>query len=119
MKNFFITTALIAVLSFFIQQFLPWWVISIIAFVVALRFKQSAGIAFLSGFAAIFLLWAGYALVISAANEHLLATQIAALLKPLTQGSVAVLFILTGLVGGLVAGFSALSGSLTAMLLND
>lgn len=111
MKNFVLTLLLIAALSFGLQLFLPWWIIAVVAFIAGYLFKQNGFSAFFAGFLAIFLLWAGYAFVLSSANNHLLAGKIAELLKPLTGGKTSVLFILTGTLGGLVSGFACLSGN--------
>ena len=56
-----------------------------------------------------FLLWAIMALLKDAANEHILATKVAGIL-PL-GGSYLVLILVTGVVGGLVSGLAALTGS--------
>lgn len=116
MKNFFLSILLTAVLSALLQTFLPWWTIAIGAFVVAYFLQQKTGLAFVSGFLAVFILWIGYAYFLSSANDHLLAAKITELLKALTQGSVLGLYLLTGLIGGLVGGFAALSGSLAGKL---
>jgi hypothetical protein len=57
----------------------------------------------------LFLLWAGMALVKDAANEHILSAKVATIL-PL-GGSYLVLILVTGIVGGLVSGLAALTGS--------
>lgn len=116
MKNFIIATLLTAALSCLLQLFLPWWIVAPVAFIVAALVKQSGGMAFLAGFTGVFLLWIGYAFMLSSANDNILVPKVAELLKMLTQGSTIVLFALTGLIGGLVAGFAALSGSLAASL---
>lgn len=116
MKNFLFPCVLTAFLSFVAQLFLPWWVIAPVAFVVALVFKQSSFVAFLSGFVAVFLLWLGYAFTLSSANDHLLASKVTELLKQLTGGGLTGLFVFTGLVGGLVGGFAALSGNMAMKL---
>lgn len=116
MKNFFLSILLTAVLSALLQTFLPWWTIAIAAFVVAYFLQQKSGLAFVAGFLAVFLLWVGYAYLLSSANDNLLAAKITELLKALTQGSLAGLYVLTGFIGGLVSGFAALSGSLAAKL---
>ncbi|MBS1611617.1 MAG: hypothetical protein JST49_02250, partial [Bacteroidetes bacterium] len=51
---------------------------------------------------------------ISSANEHLLAGKVAELLKPLTGGKMFALFLITGVIGGLVSGLAALTGRLAA-----
>lgn len=116
MKNFLLSILIIAIAAFALQQFLPWWSIAVAAFVVTLFIRQKAGMAFLGGFIAIFLLWAGWSFVISGANEHLLAGKVAVLMATLTGGKAFALFLLTGLIGGLVGGLAALTGSLAVDL---
>lgn len=108
--KFFISLLLVAALSFAASLFLPWWVIAIVGFVVALAIPQGAGRAFFSGFLGVFILWVGLCFWISAANEYLFAHKISLLI--LKVDNPAVLMIVTGLIGGLVAGFGSLSGSL-------
>lgn len=116
MKNFILTLALIAIASLVLQLFLPWWVIAPVAFIAGYAFKQGGFSAFSAGFLAIFILWVAYAYKLSAANEHILATRITEVLKQLTGGKMAMLFVLTGLIGGLVSGFAALTGNMTQQL---
>lgn len=106
---------IIALLSFIAQQFLPWWIIAPFSFVVGYALTKNGGQAFLSGFLAIFLVWAGYALIIDQRNEHILSTRIAQLF-PL-GGNYWLLILITGIIGGLVAGLSALSGRLIKNLM--
>lgn len=96
----------IAIGSFVIQLFLPWWSIAIIAFAAGYLIKSSQN--FLAGFLGIALLWALYALWLDQNGAAPLADRVAGILsisKPL-------LFVLTALIGGLVAGFACLSGSI-------
>ncbi|MFN8322592.1 MAG: hypothetical protein U0T74_08050 [Chitinophagales bacterium] len=116
MKSFLLSVILIVALCALLQSFLPWWTIAVASFVVGYFVKQKAGLAFAAGFVGVFVLWVVYAYVVSSANEHLLAYKITELLKALTQGSLAGLYVLTGFIGGLVSGFAALSGSLAAKL---
>ncbi|MFN8285918.1 MAG: hypothetical protein U0V74_04145 [Chitinophagales bacterium] len=116
MKNFILTLAAIAIASLLLQFFLPWWVIAPIAFIAGYIFKQGGFSAFAAGFLAIFILWIAYAYKLSCANEHILATRITEVLKQLTGGKMIMLFVLTGLVGGLVSGFAALSGNMAQKL---
>lgn len=118
MKNFLISIILTATLAGLLQLFLPWWIIAVVAFVVAFAVKQSGGMAFLSGFTGVFLLWVIYAFTLSSANDNILASRVAELLKPLTHGVIAMLYVLSGVIGGLIAGFAALSGSLAGNLKN-
>ena len=106
--KFVVTTALIALLSFVLGLFLPWWTIAVAAFAVSALIPQRPIPAFFSGFAALFLLWGLLALVADLRNESILSARVAAVL-PLGGSSVAILLV-TAFVGALVGG----GGSLTA-----
>jgi hypothetical protein len=108
--KFFISILLIAVLSFAASLFMPWWIIAVVAFIVAFAIPQKNGMAFLSGFIAVFLLWVGLSFYISLANEHIFAHKISMLI--LKADSPNYIILVTGLIGALVAGFGALSGRL-------
>jgi len=107
--RFTLATLLTLTLSFLVGLFLPWWSIALVAFLVALLIKQEIGWAYLSAFTAIFFLWGGLATVINIQNKGVLAQRIAQLF-PL-NGNAVYLLMLTAIVGGLVAGFAAMSGS--------
>jgi hypothetical protein len=107
--KFLVAVILTALLAFVGGLFLPWWSIAIAALLVAVLINQTAGKALLSGFLGAFLLWGLLAWWINMKNEGILASKIASVL-PL-GGSAIVLILVTGLIGGLVAGFAALSGS--------
>ena len=107
--RFILSVLLIALLSFIAGLALPWWSIAIVAFLVPLLITQSLGLSFLAGFTGIFLLWGGLALWIDTQNESLLSQKIAQLF-PL-GGSSILLILVTALVGALVGGFAAMTGS--------
>ena len=98
---------LIALLSFLLQFFLPWWIIAVVAFGVALWKASSGGNAFLSGFLAIVLVWTVMAGFIHIHTEGILSNKIAALFY---LPSPLLLIIITAFIGGLVGGMAALSG---------
>jgi uncharacterized membrane protein len=100
---------LTALLAFAGGLWFGWWIIAVAAFLIALLVHQKAGKAFLSGFAGGFLLWAILALLRDIPNESLLSKKIAEIL-PLGGNSL-LLIIVTALIGALVAGFGAMSGS--------
>jgi len=81
---------------------------------VAFAIPQKAGIAFLTGFIALFFLWAGLSFWISAANNHLLAHKISLLF--IKADNPILLIAITGLIGGLVGGFGGLTGRLSRRL---
>jgi len=107
--KFIVAILLTAVLSFISGLFLPWWGIAIVALLVAVLVHQRAGKAFLAGLLGVFLLWAGLAWWIDMKNNGVLSHKMAHVL-PL-GGNTFLLIVVTGLVGGLVAGFAAMSGS--------
>jgi hypothetical protein len=107
--KFLVNTLLIALLCFVGGLFFPNWVIAPIAFAVSLLMPLRPLLAFLSGFAALFLLWGGLALAADLANDGILATKIAWLL-PLS-GSPYALVLVTALLGALVGGGGAVTAS--------
>jgi hypothetical protein len=107
--KFLVAIILTALLAFISGLFLPWWGIAVTSLVVALLVHQKSGKAFLSGLLGVFLLWAALAWWIDMKNNGVLSKKIASVL-PL-GGSAIVLILVTGIVGGLVAGMAAMSGS--------
>jgi hypothetical protein len=107
--KFFISFILTILLSFALCLFLPWWSIAIAAFLVAALIPQKPGKAFITGFAALFLLWGGLSFWMSNNNDHVLAHKISQLV--LKMDNPILLVLITALIGALVAGFAALSGS--------
>ena len=107
--KFFVSLLLIAFLSFVAGLFLPWWSIALVAFLVIAVISLSPGRAFLVGFLSIFLLWGIMSFVISQNNDHLLASKVSPLI--LKMDNAFLLILVTALIGGLVAGFAALTAS--------
>ncbi|MFM2337230.1 MAG: hypothetical protein RL115_423 [Bacteroidota bacterium] len=107
--KFTIATILTALLAFISGLFLPWWGMAITSLLVAALIHQKGGWAFVSGFMGLLLLWGGLAFWIDMQNNSMLSKKMAQVL-PL-GGNTVVLIIVTGIVGGLVAGFAALAGS--------
>jgi hypothetical protein len=106
----FITSIILtALLSFAACLYLPWWSIAVVAFIVAVLIPQHVGKAFIAAFLAIFVLWAGLSFWLSFNNNHLLAHKVSILI--LKTDSPNLLIIATALIGALIAGFAALSGS--------
>lgn len=110
----FTSTFLLTALGAFVMGlYLPWWSIAIAAFAVAALIPQRPLLAFFSAFAGLFLLWGGLSFWIDQKNQGLLSHKVASLL-PL-QGSSILLIGVTALLGALVAGLAALSGSYLRM----
>lgn len=110
MMKFILAVISMMTLSFACGLYLPWWTIAPVCFMVAVVISQRRGIAFLSGFLAIFLLWGGMSLYITIMNEHILAHRMSILI--LKKDNPILLVLLTAGVGGIVGGFAALSGAL-------
>lgn len=107
--KFYISIILTALLSLAFGMYMPWWSIALAAFIVAVLIPQAPRRAFLTGFIALFLLWGILALYIDAQNEHILSQRVAELI--IKSKSSFVMILLTALIGALVGGFAALSGS--------
>jgi hypothetical protein len=108
--KFIVAFLLMILLSFAACLYLDWWSIAIACFIVAAFIRQRPGIAFLTGFLSLFILWAGLSFWISNNNEHILAHKVSLLI--FKSDNPYLLIIATGLVGGLVGAFAALTGSL-------
>ncbi|HRW75609.1 MAG: hypothetical protein R2787_00915 [Saprospiraceae bacterium] len=100
--------AAILTLGFLAGAWLPWWTIAIIAAIASFLVPARSLSAFLCGFLAGALLWGGLAWRTDWANDHLLSSQIGNLFNGISSMA---LILITAFIGGLVAGFGALSGS--------
>ncbi len=108
--KFIIALLLTAILAYFGGIYFPWWTIAVAAFLVPLLIVQPPFRSFLTGFLAVFLLWAYLAWQADNANEGILSERI----SPLIPGPDNALFLIliTGFLGGLLGGLGALTGSL-------
>ena len=108
--KFFNSVLLTTLLSFIAGIYIPyWWFFAVVTFLVAVLIHQRGSKAFFAGFLGLFILWFVLACWMDIANEGVLSVKIASIL-PL-NGSKWLLMIITACIGGLVAGFAALSGS--------
>jgi len=111
---------IIIILSLLLQLLLPWWIVALVAFAGAWWKAKTAGHAFTSGFFAIFLLWIAMALIQSVPNENLLANRVGEMFRlPLGSLNWAAMLLVTGIIGGLVGGISALAGFYSSMSLKS
>ncbi len=108
--KFIVSFLLTALLSFALGLYMPWWSIAIAAFVVAVFIQQRGWLAFLAGFLSLFLLWGIMSLMISNANNSIMAHKISMLF--LKVDNPILLILVTALIGSIVAGFAGLTGSL-------
>src|SRR5437588_412332 len=100
-----IATVLIALLSWFITSFLPWWTLAIMAFIVPCVILLRTAHAFLAGFIGIFLLWLGIGLWRDIPNHHILSDRMADVILHTRNGTLYLL--LAAIIGGLVGGLAA------------
>jgi hypothetical protein len=100
---------IILILSIISSYFLPWWIVAIIAFLVALFMGKTSGKSFWSGFGGVFIAWGLLALFKSIPNDNILAKRVAQLFQ---LPNWMLILLITALIGGLVGGMSALSGVL-------
>jgi len=107
--KFIIALLLTAVLGYLSPLFLPWWSFAVTSFLVAVIIHQRPWKAFLAGFIALLLLWGIYVTIIDNANQHILSTKVAQILP--FKGSYIALIITTAIIGGLLSGMAALTGS--------
>ena len=92
-----------------LENFLPWWTIAPLTFFICYLFRLKWPHAFASGFLALFVLWAGMAFFVDSGNEHILSNRISILILH-SVNPIAIVAI-TGIIGGLVAGFAGMTGA--------
>ncbi|MEZ4771608.1 MAG: hypothetical protein R3D00_00415 [Bacteroidia bacterium] len=125
--KFFLRLVLILVFGYLASTRFPWWSVAIVGFVTGLLLSEKikrrrlfgkqppSPKAFLSGFLAIFLLWGGIAFWSDFQNDSLLSEKISRLVVP--EGEIIIsrawlMLLATALIGGLVGGFSTMTGNL-------
>ena len=107
MRNALLILLFIVALSLPAFWGLPWWALALIGIVAGWWFRSSARAGFLGGFLAGFLLWGGLSFFYNWSNDGILSARIGALFQGIGSGT---LILITGLIGGLLAGLSVLSG---------
>lgn len=105
----------IVLLGVLAQLLFPWWIIAIVAIYVGYFVHESPAKSFAYGTAAVTLIWLTYAGIQSSMNGGLMSTSI----SNMTAGklSAAQLMVFTGLLGGLVGGFAAMTGTMLRQLI--
>jgi len=104
LKNFIATIVLASILSLFF----PWWSVMIASLFSAMLVPLKRAAVFFIPFLAILLFWAIYSYILSSANDFTLAKKISELL--MLGGNPYLLILVTGIIGGLAAGISAILG---------
>ena len=105
----------IVLLGVLAQLLFPWWIIAVVALYVGYFVHESPGKSFVYGTAAVTLMWLTYAGIQSSMNGGLMSTSI----SNMTVGKLSAtqLMVFTGLLGGLVGGFAAMTGTMLRQLI--
>ncbi len=114
MRNVLFVTIVVLVLGSLCFVGLPWWSLAPIAALAAFIFPVSGGKSFLSGFVAGSLLWLVAALLLHFGNDGMLSAKIGQLFMGLRSWQ---LLSVTAVMGGLIAGFGALTGAYARQML--
>ena len=100
---------LIALITYLVLLFLPWWCLFFTAGLVGLLIPNKGFSTFFAGFLGIALLWSIQAFMIDLSNESILSSRISELFS---LNSSMLLILVTALIGGIAGGFGALTGKL-------
>ncbi|WP_158563350.1 hypothetical protein [Chitinophaga silvatica] len=100
---------LILILAYVAGMVLPWWSITLVAFLVTLLMPLSPGKAFFSAFMSIFLLWLILAFYMDVRNDHILANRMSEMI--LKVKSAPLIGVVSALLGGLLAGLASLTAA--------
>ena len=114
MKNVLIVSLLILVFGCLGYFGLPWWSLALIAAIAAFLFPLSGGKSFSAGFAAGYLLWLTVSILHNSGNGGMLSAKIGQLFMGATGFH---LLMATAVMGGLLAGFGALTGTYARQML--
>lgn len=109
MQSFSIRIIILIIIGAIVGLYLPWYVMGIQAGIIAYLLNFPTKSSFSTGFVAGFLLWALSAFWMNQSTPSALPTRMASLL-PL-HGEVSLLYLVTGILGGLVLGFWSWAGA--------
>jgi hypothetical protein len=109
MQSNTIRIIILIIVGALVGLYLPWYTMGIQAGILAFLLRFPTKSAFTTGFISGFLLWSGSAWWLNFSNPSALPARMAILL-PL-QGSVALLYVITGLIGGILLGLWAWAGA--------
>lgn len=103
--KFFLQILATAIACLVVQYFLPWWTLAVAALLVGYYFHNSAGMSFIAGFLGVSMLWLAMSYYVDFTTQSILTAKMNKLL-PLN------VFVMSALIGGLVGGLAALTGTL-------
>lgn len=109
MKNYLFSTLVIFIVGNLCHFGLPWWSVAPIAAIVFIIWPKTGPIAFAAGVTAGTLLWTVSAVWLNVANGSVFSAKIGQVFQGLSTAN---LLYITGLIGGLLGGFGALTGQM-------
>ena len=115
--KFGVSVLLTIIVSFAAGLYLPFWSVALVSFGVAAFIYQKPGMAWLTGFVSILIFWGLLAFWIDTQNDSILSTRMASLF-PL-GGASSLLILITAVVGAIIGGLAALSGSFLRKYLDE
>ena len=109
--KFILSIVLVALVTYAVGIYgsLPWWSFVVTNLIIAIALPIKPLQSFIAGALGVGALWAGLALGIDLANNHILSSKVAQIL-PL-GGSYIALIIVTAFLGALLGGLASLTGS--------
>jgi hypothetical protein len=106
-----IQTVTIIILTTLVELIFQWWgSLMIVCFLVCFFMYGTRSSSFFSGLLGVGLLWIAVALFIDISTSSILTEKIVRIFHLPVSGGRTLLILITGLIGGLAGGFSALSG---------
>jgi hypothetical protein len=107
---------LIAILSFLVQLFLPWWSLAVVAFACSFMLGRKAATTFFTGMLASGLVWLIMALYIHFTRGDLMTDKMAVLLA---LPSSLILYLASFFIAGIEGGLAAISGFYLRSIVRD
>lgn len=107
--KFIVSAILIILFSFLSCLYFPWWSVAVVALFISVVIQQKHLLSFICGFVSLFLLWGFLSFWISMKNDDILAHRVSLLIFKVDSPNL--LIFATALIGAMVAGFAALTGS--------
>src|SRR3954468_5538176 len=111
---FTVKVLIIAISSFILTLFLPWYTVAIVAFFTGIFLSNKPGNNFLAGFFGVGLFWLAYTLFLDLMNDQILSSKIALLFSKGLGSTITspILIIITTFLGAIIGGLSSFAGAL-------
>jgi len=106
--KFMIKMGFTGIVAFLLQWYLPWWSVAIAGFLISLILSSSGTSSFFAGFLGVAMIWFIQAFYIDFTTESILTEKVAEILF---MPHPFLLVLVSAIIGGLVGGLSALTGS--------